>query len=318
MASKPPDPVLLPSGDLLIPEHADGGRWTTRLVKPRDPDYVDWLRVYRDWQRDPGGLGNWGWAAALLLPPAGVVIGIKLMASRKRQGARIFLTSVVVAVIGIAIVFSTVTDTGVSPIGETETCATTLLGGQELCGEELVAFCQDRYDPEINGDVCGPVLRDAGYSPEEFAEPTPVPPEPVSFAQVARFDDLQGERLTAVALRIRDGVFGGEFDLPASDARYVGVEVRIRNRGDTSYTDFPSAKLRLAGGRQLEPALVTGGECVFSGDVQLAQGDSATLCIPFEVPYDAEIRAFQMQLGSDMFIARWRVTPGTIVQSSGA
>ncbi len=49
----------------------------------------------------------------------------------------------------------------------TENCAETLFG-RELCGDELVAFCKERYDRQINADTCDPVLRDAGIDPEEM------------------------------------------------------------------------------------------------------------------------------------------------------
>jgi hypothetical protein len=49
----------------------------------------------------------------------------------------------------------------------TENCAETLLEG-ELCGDELVEFCTERYDRQINADTCDPVLRDAGIDPEEM------------------------------------------------------------------------------------------------------------------------------------------------------
>jgi hypothetical protein len=49
-----------------------------------------------------------------------------------------------------------------------ETCSKNLFGNV-MCGDELVEFCLDRYDPEINGDVCETVLRDAGEDPEAAA-----------------------------------------------------------------------------------------------------------------------------------------------------
>ncbi len=41
------------------------------------------------------------------------------------------------------------------------TCIEPLLG-DPLCGDDAVAFCRDRYNPDINADVCGDVLREAG------------------------------------------------------------------------------------------------------------------------------------------------------------
>jgi len=47
-----------------------------------------------------------------------------------------------------------------------ERCGKTLLTGK-ICGDDLVAWCQDRYDPTLNGEACAPALRDAGQDPDE-------------------------------------------------------------------------------------------------------------------------------------------------------
>jgi hypothetical protein len=41
------------------------------------------------------------------------------------------------------------------------TCAENLFGAK-MCGDELVAFCKERYDPDLNADTCDESLREAG------------------------------------------------------------------------------------------------------------------------------------------------------------
>ena len=50
-------------------------------------------------------------------------------------------------------------------VGEGD-CAETAFG-REMCGDELVRFCEERYNPRLNSDTCDPVLREAGIDPEE-------------------------------------------------------------------------------------------------------------------------------------------------------
>ncbi len=60
-------------------------------------------------------------------------------------------------------------DKPLSSVGlNTEPCAERLIGGK-LCGAELVAFCRESYDPEINEDTCGQVLRDEGVDTAALA-----------------------------------------------------------------------------------------------------------------------------------------------------
>lgn len=72
-----------------------------------------------------------------------------------------------VAVCAIALWWTGSLDRPLSSVGlNSETCAQNLFGAT-ICGDDLVAFCKDSYDPDINADVCDEVLRDAGSSPAE-------------------------------------------------------------------------------------------------------------------------------------------------------
>jgi hypothetical protein len=157
----------------------------------------------------------------------------------------------------------------------------------------------------------------AGLDPADY---TPQPPRPGRFGAVVTVEGRNGERVDAIALRITDELVGGEYDVPDANRRYVGITFQLRNAGTATFNDFPSAKLVLADGRALEPAILLGGSCSSDdfSSVELAVGDTVRACVPFEVPYDARIRAFQLRIGSSNFVARWRVTPSTTVENDPA
>src|SRR5690242_6231057 len=93
-----------------------------------------------------------------------------------------------------------------------ETCAKTLVGSQTICGDDLVRFCRQRYDPDVNADTCDQVLKDAGIDPRSLVAQ---PPEPTYLGDPVT---IQGERgrpeLRVTATRVIDDVRGGEFDSP--------------------------------------------------------------------------------------------------------
>jgi hypothetical protein len=75
-----------------------------------------------------------------------------------RSAHRRILTAVVLLGVGW---FSGAFDRQLAEVGlNRHTCVDPLIGGT-LCGDDLVAFCRERYDPQINDEVCGPVRRDA-------------------------------------------------------------------------------------------------------------------------------------------------------------
>jgi hypothetical protein len=187
---------------------------------------------------------------------------------------------------------------------QSATCATTLLGGQEICGEELVAFCRQNYDPSVNGEVCAPVLTKAGVDPKSLV---PQPPEQATFGARVIVEGSDGERIAVTTQRLLDELPVGQYDSAGAGKRYMAVELRIVNRGRGELVDFPSAKLVLGNGRQLDPSITLDGDCDDIGSVELAPGDDATACIPFEVPYEATLRRFQLKIGTEGFVARWRI-----------
>jgi hypothetical protein len=219
------------------------------------------------------------------------------------------------AVVGVIICAAAGLAGGCSEVDELaagEPCATTLLGGQEICGEELVAFCKANYAPDVNGEVCETVLADAGIDPKSLV---PQPPKRTRFGAAAQIEGADGELIEVTARRILNNIIGGEYEEPEIGNRYVGVEVEIANRGDAAISDYPSAKLKLNNGRQVDTTIMLGGECASDdfSSIDLAPGDSATGCLPFEIPEEADIDGFQMRIGSESFVARWKTTPNTTI-----
>ncbi len=80
------EPMLLPNGDLVVPEVASEGSFSTtstRVIKPDDPTYPQHYAAYKEREKSAGGLGVLGGICALLLPPIGLIIGIVLMAQKR-------------------------------------------------------------------------------------------------------------------------------------------------------------------------------------------------------------------------------------------
>lgn len=185
-----------------------------------------------------------------------------------------------------------------------QTCARTLLAG-EICGDDLVLFCEQNYDKDTNADVCDQVLRDDGKDPAAYA-PTPVPtPEPATFGEPATLHGPEGEQLQVLVSGAFVDVQAGPYETP--DGELIGVEVEVRNTGEAAVAESMQASLRLSNGRKLEPAIVT-ADCSDELDVELTPKDTVKLCLPFDVPWDAEPVAFVVNgfgLGDEPQIARW-------------
>src|SRR5689334_16740973 len=70
-------------------------------------------------------------------------------------------------------------------------------------------------------------------------------------------------RMKVTVTRVIDPLPAPEFQEPDHGKRYVGVEVKLRNVGTTTYDDSPSngATLITSGDRQADSTLLEGGEC---------------------------------------------------------
>jgi hypothetical protein len=75
--------------------------------------------------------------------------------------------AVLAAILAVAY-FTGGLDEPLSSLGlNTQTCAENLFGNR-MCGDELVAFCEDNYNPGANGDTCDTVLTDAGVDLDQI------------------------------------------------------------------------------------------------------------------------------------------------------
>jgi len=85
-------------------------------------------------------------------------------------------------------------------------------------------------------------------------------------------------------------------------ARFVGIELDLRNIGNGTYAESPGedSKLLLAGGSAADGVNLLGGPCGgrFPLHVTLHPGARAAGCVPFEVPRPGRPQRFQFALDS--------------------
>jgi hypothetical protein len=114
--------------------------------------------------------------------------------------------------------------------------------------------------------------------------------------------------------RVIDPVTGGSADTTLEPgARFVGVEVALRNIGRAIYSESPleDSKLIVAGGAAASGVNLLGGPCAgrFPLHLTLRPGASAAGCLPFEVPGRARPAELQFRLdaGFGTEVGRWRL-----------
>jgi hypothetical protein len=96
-------------------------------------------------------------------------------------------------------------------------------------------------------------------------------------------------------------------------ARFVGVDLRLRNIGEGRYSESPLAgsTLLTAGGGEAEPVNLIGGPCGgdFALRVALAPGARRAGCVPFEVSAGERPVSFEFALDSGFApeVGRWRL-----------
>ncbi|HKH22328.1 MAG TPA: hypothetical protein VKA88_01800 [Solirubrobacterales bacterium] len=151
--------------------------------------------------------------------------------------------------------------------------------------------------------------------------PKPIPPPPntdttpdtgsVGTPITIRGSETELEvRLT----RVLDPVSGSPGDVTLDPgARFVGIELTLRNIGDRVYSESPlaGARLLLAGGRKADGVNLLGGPCGgrFPLHVGLRPGEKASGCMPFEVPGNRRPTRFLFRLDSGFGteIGTWRL-----------
>lgn len=118
--------------------------------------------------------------------------------------------------------------------------------------------------------------------------------------------------MRVTVLRKVDPVPPGDFDRPRRGRRFVGVRMRIENRGPGVFSDAPENGARaLHGKRALHPTTADPAGCrEWSADLKLAPGRSATGCAIFQVRRGSEIDRlrFVPDSGYSPDVATWRLT----------
>ena len=154
---------------------------------------------------------------------------------------------------------------------------------------------------------------DTGCSTESVDEPDQEPAEDSgkkkkAKANVAKVGDaitLKGTdtKMRVTVLKVIDPVPPpSEFEQPEAGNRFVGVQVRLQNVGDTTYSDSPSngAELLLSDDSQAEGALIAQGSCSadFGSSAKVSPGSKQQGCIPFQAKQGLRPKTFQFGLDS--------------------
>jgi hypothetical protein len=96
MSGEQPDPQLLPSGDLLVPQQTPEGEWRMYRMDPSNKHYISWLEDVRRIENHRPGAPVGAIIIGVLLPIVGVVWAIVLMAKgRGSHGAAVLIASVI-------------------------------------------------------------------------------------------------------------------------------------------------------------------------------------------------------------------------------
>lgn len=152
---------------------------------------------------------------------------------------------------------------------------------------------------------------DTGCSTETVDEPDEQPADDAgkkkAKANVAKIGDpitLEGTdtKMRVTVLKIIDPVAGGQFDEPTAGNRFVGVQVKLQNVGDTTYSDAPSngAELIMSDDTQAEGGLLGEGQCSsdFGSSAKVSPGSVQQGCIPFQAKQGLRPKTFQFGLDS--------------------
>lgn len=169
-----------------------------------------------------------------------------------------------------------------------ERCGSTLLTGK-ICGDDLVSWCEDRYDPDLNGETCEPALDEAGQNPDDvLAAIKAVEADKEAAAakrnkaaadkaeEDARVTVASGEAgdVGDVSMTVSDPEFrqevGGDYSTQQAKAgrRFAVLRVDIHNGGNE-----PLSACGFEGNAQL----VDGGGKLYSADMEAStyEGDAA-------------------------------------------
>lgn len=209
------------------------------------------------------------------------------------------------------------------PWKSAQSCATNI-AGRQMCGDDLVAFCERRYDPSLNGDTCRPALEGAGRDPATVRRRVKRAEQLALYGRRTRMAGGFGDELWLAAapdeLGVRVAVDEdprvGEYDIPSAGSRYVAARVTLENQSRRTVTVSPASSMRMIDnrGHQAEPTIVSAGPCSQSfDDVELTPGDRRRGCVVFEISAGADVERVQYDLqgsdGTDEALGQWKHGP---------
>jgi hypothetical protein len=109
-------------------------------------------------------------------------------------------------------------------------------------------------------------------------------------------------KMRVTVTKVVDPLPAPEFQEPDHGKRYVGVYVKLRNVGSTTYDDSPSngATLITSGDEQADSTLLEGGDCSsdFASSAKISPGSQEQGCIAFQIKRSKRPRRFQFGLDS--------------------
>jgi hypothetical protein len=114
--------------------------------------------------------------------------------------------------------------------------------------------------------------------------------------------DSDDQPMKITLVKVIDPVSAGEYDEPQHGRRYVGIKIKMTNKGDSTYDDSPSngAHLIDTHDEQWDSTIVSGGPCggQAASSTTISPGAKRNLCIPFEVGKKRKLKTFQFSLDS--------------------
>lgn len=156
---------------------------------------------------------------------------------------------------------------------------------------------------------------------DQEAEQEAAPDGPAAEQETATVGDtltlegFEGLSMDVTLESVDRGIAGGEFDQAPEGTEYVGVKLKLENVSDKTYNDSPSngATLVTQDDEQVTSTILMEGECTGGDSARIAPGDTRSLCIPYEVPADAELRLFQFALDSGFSEqgGEWKLNEGS-------
>lgn len=126
-------------------------------------------------------------------------------------------------------------------------------------------------------------------------------PEVAHIGSSLTLTGFNDERVRVTVLAYLDPITTDEFSTPPHGAKFVGVQLRLMNVGNVTYSDSASNGAQLITNTDEQAGsdpFAVGGNCEDPGHLNISPGDTRVLCLPFEMPAAQRGRTFQFTLDS--------------------